>query len=108
MTMPPRITQVGDLERADHYHLPADAACFFWGEYTPYEHTDGKKWNFSPTNQLAWSGCSWTPRTNLLGLLERNDLDTVITRFCRATCAARHATRPARWTSKRLHGHVPK
>jgi predicted amidophosphoribosyltransferase len=26
--------------------------CFFWGEYTPYEHTNGKKWNFSDTNQL--------------------------------------------------------
>jgi len=52
MTMPPRMTRVGDLERRDHYHLPADATSYFWGEYTPYEHTEGKKWNYSPTNQL--------------------------------------------------------
>jgi predicted amidophosphoribosyltransferase len=50
--MPPRLTEVGDHERPDHYHLPAGAKCFFWGEYTPYEHTNGKKWNFSATNRL--------------------------------------------------------
>ncbi|MCY1199109.1 hypothetical protein D9M72_105040 [compost metagenome] len=53
MTMPPRLAVVGDLERPDHFHLPKDATCYFWGEYTPYEHTNGKKWNFSPTNQLV-------------------------------------------------------
>lgn len=26
--------------------------CYFWGEYTPFEHTDGKLWNYSKTNQL--------------------------------------------------------
>lgn len=52
MTMPPRLTEVGELERPDHHYLPTDTRCFFWGEYTPYEHTNGKKWNFSPTNQL--------------------------------------------------------
>lgn len=52
MTMPPRLTIVGDLERPDHYHLPTDATCYFWGEYTPYEHTQGKKWDYSPTNRL--------------------------------------------------------
>jgi len=52
MTMPQRLTSVGDLERQDHYYLPADAQCYFWGEYTPYDHTDGKKWDFSPTNRL--------------------------------------------------------
>lgn len=52
MTMPPRLTVVGDLERPDHSHLPADARCYFWGEYTPHEHTDGRKWTYSPTNQL--------------------------------------------------------
>lgn len=52
MTMPPRLTEVGDLERPDHFHLPPNAKCYFWGEYTPYEHTQGKKWNYSPTNQL--------------------------------------------------------
>lgn len=52
MRMPERLTLVGDLERPDHYHLPADAACLFWGEYTPYEHTGGKKWNYSATNRL--------------------------------------------------------
>ncbi|WP_198086266.1 hypothetical protein [Variovorax sp. E3] len=53
MTMPPRLAVVGDHERPDHFHLPKDATCYFWGEYTPYEHTNGKKWNFSPTNQLV-------------------------------------------------------
>lgn len=52
MPMPPRLTIIGDLERPDHFHLPADARCYFWGEYTPYEHTNGKKWDYSPTNQL--------------------------------------------------------
>ncbi len=52
MNMPSRLQLVGDLERQDHYHLPADAQCYFWGEYTPYEHTNGQKWNYSPTNQL--------------------------------------------------------
>jgi hypothetical protein len=43
---------VGEQERPDHHYLPDDARCYFWGEYTPYEHTQGKRWNFSPTNQL--------------------------------------------------------
>lgn len=52
MTMPTRLSTIGDLERPDHHYLPIDAICYFWGEYTPYEYTDGEKWNFSPTNQL--------------------------------------------------------
>lgn len=52
MSMPVRLTRLGKLERPDHYHIPAGAICYFWGEYTPYEHTNGQKWNFSPTNQL--------------------------------------------------------
>lgn len=52
MTMPARLREVGDLERPDHFYLPADSTCYFWGEYTPYEHTQGKKWDYSPTNQL--------------------------------------------------------
>lgn len=53
MTMPPRLTEVGELERRDHFHLPPDSKCYFWGEYTPYEHTNGLKWDFSPTNRLV-------------------------------------------------------
>jgi len=52
MTMPPRLTVVNDIERIDHYHLPADARCYFWGDYTPHEHTNGLRWRYSPTNQL--------------------------------------------------------
>lgn len=52
MAMPKRLTLIGPDERSDHFHLPADADCYFWGEYTPYEHTDGKKWNYPATNQL--------------------------------------------------------
>lgn len=52
MTMPPRLTVIGDLERPDHFHLPADAVCYFWGEYTPRQHIEGPAWNYSPTNQL--------------------------------------------------------
>lgn len=52
MTLPTRLAIVGDLERQDHYHLRDGMQCYFWGEYTPYEHTNGLKWNFSPTNQL--------------------------------------------------------
>ncbi|MGX5659324.1 hypothetical protein ACWKWV_06330 [Castellaniella ginsengisoli] len=52
MMMPPRLRVIGDLERPDHRYLPADAQCYFWGEYTPYEHTQGKRWDYSPTNRL--------------------------------------------------------
>lgn len=52
MIMPPRLTTVGELERPDHVYLPEKARCYFWGEYTPYKHTDGKKWDYSPTNKL--------------------------------------------------------
>lgn len=52
MAMPPRLTIVGDHERPDHSHLPKDARCYFWGEYTPFENTGGLKWNFSATNGL--------------------------------------------------------
>jgi len=51
MMMPPRLTVIGDLERPDHRYLPPDAQ-YFWGEYTPYEHTQGKRWDYSPTNRL--------------------------------------------------------
>lgn len=50
--MPRRLTLVGELERPDHEHLPAEDKCYFWGEYTPHKHTSGKLWDFSPTNQL--------------------------------------------------------
>ena len=52
MAMPTRFSVVGDLERGEHGHLPADALCYFWGEYTPFEHTNGSRWNYSATNQL--------------------------------------------------------
>jgi hypothetical protein len=52
MVMPPRLTEIGDHERPDHYHLPKDAKCFFWGEYTPHENTIGRGWSYSPTNQI--------------------------------------------------------
>jgi hypothetical protein len=47
MTLPPRLTVVGELERPDHSLLPEGATCYFWGEYTP-----SKSWDYSPTNQL--------------------------------------------------------
>ncbi|PTB19529.1 hypothetical protein C9I57_17775 [Trinickia symbiotica] len=50
--MPDRLRVIGELELPDHPHLPVDVRCYFWGEYTPYEHTNGEKWNFSETNQL--------------------------------------------------------
>ena len=53
MKMPPRLTVVGDLERPDHSHLPAEAVCYCWGEYTPSKHIDGPAWNYSATNQLV-------------------------------------------------------
>lgn len=52
MTMPDRLTVIGPDERRDHFYLPPDMTCWFWGEYTPYEHTDGQNWNYSATNQL--------------------------------------------------------
>ncbi len=52
MSMPPRLSVIGDLERQDHFFLLPQHRCYFWGEYTPFEHTGGQKWSFSPTNQL--------------------------------------------------------
>lgn len=52
-SMPPRMTLLGPLERLDHAFVPADAKCYFWGEYTSYEHTGGKRWDYSPTNRLV-------------------------------------------------------
>ena len=52
MKMPSRLTEVGQLERKDHYHLPADARCYFWGEYTPFDHTNGLNWDYSSTNKI--------------------------------------------------------
>lgn len=52
MSMPSRLAVISDLERPDHFHLRDTDCCYFWGEYTPYEHTDGRKWNYSSTNQL--------------------------------------------------------
>ncbi|MGM3411082.1 hypothetical protein [Ralstonia holmesii] len=53
MTMPPRLTVMGDLERPDHSHLPANSICYFWGEYTSRKHIQGPGWNASATNQLV-------------------------------------------------------
>ncbi|MBL0144345.1 MAG: hypothetical protein IPP91_20130 [Betaproteobacteria bacterium] len=55
MPMPTRITVVGDLERGDHYYLPQDAPCYFWGEYTPAKHVDGLPWEYSATNKLIYN-----------------------------------------------------
>jgi predicted amidophosphoribosyltransferase len=55
MTMPPRLCEIGELERGDHFHLTDSDECWFWGEYTPFEHTDGKKWDYSPTNRLIFN-----------------------------------------------------
>lgn len=47
MTMPPRLSVLTDDHRPDHYHFPAGASCYFWGEYTA-----GEGWSYSTTNQL--------------------------------------------------------
>ena len=53
MNMPLVLKQVDDDVRGDHYYLPADAQCYYWGEYTPYENTRGQRADFSPTNRLV-------------------------------------------------------
>jgi len=50
--MEKRLQQVGDVERPQHYFLEPAHRCYFWGEYTPWEHTGGRKWDYSETNQL--------------------------------------------------------
>lgn len=52
MTLHRRLTRVGDLERPDHYHLLPEHECYFVGEYTAFEHTNGLKWDYSTTNRL--------------------------------------------------------
>lgn len=53
MNMPIRLNAVDDEVRGEHSYLPPSAQCFYWGEYTSYEHTDGKRADFSPTNRLV-------------------------------------------------------
>lgn len=50
--MPLCLTVLGEAESKDHYCLGPDARCFFWSEYTPFEHTKGLRWNYSATNKL--------------------------------------------------------
>ena len=52
MPMPNRLTEISDHERPDHHHLPTDVRCFFWGEYTPLDQTNGHGWSYSSTNQI--------------------------------------------------------
>jgi len=42
---------VGEIERRQHYHLNAQHVCYFFGEYTPHEYTEGRRASFSETNQ---------------------------------------------------------
>lgn len=44
----PRLRQVGDLERPDHWYLSPSDQCWFFGEYIP-----GKGYAHSQTNQLV-------------------------------------------------------
>lgn len=55
MEMPKRLSKIGALEHTDHYHLPVDATCYFWGEYTPPKYVNGKPWDYSATNQLIYN-----------------------------------------------------
>ena len=50
--MEKRLQQVGEVERPQHFFLEAAHRCYFWGEYTPWEHTEGKRWDYSETNRL--------------------------------------------------------
>src|SRR5437899_3163652 len=50
--MEKRLHQVGEVERPQHYFLEPEHRCYFWGEYTPWEHTGGRRWDFSETNRL--------------------------------------------------------
>lgn len=50
--MQQRLQLVGEIERPQHYFLEGEHRCYFWGEYTPWEYTEGKRWNYSETNQL--------------------------------------------------------
>ena len=53
MTMPDMLSQLTDEQRGQHYYLPAGVDCMYWGEYTPYENTGGKRADFSSTNRLV-------------------------------------------------------
>lgn len=44
----PKLRQVGELERPDHWYLADTDQCFFFGEYTAY-----KGYSHSETNQLV-------------------------------------------------------
>lgn len=47
-----QLRRIGGAERVDHSRLRAEHRCYFWGEYTPWEHTKGFKGDFSETNRL--------------------------------------------------------
>jgi hypothetical protein len=46
------LTPIGPLHREQHFHLNAQHRCYFWGEYTSWNHTRGKNADFSETNRL--------------------------------------------------------
>lgn len=50
--MQQRLQLVGEIERPQHYFLEGEHRCYFWGEYTPWEYTEGKRWDYSETNRL--------------------------------------------------------
>lgn len=52
MTMPTVLSALTDQQREQHSHFPTDIPCMYWGEYTSYEHTNGARADFSPTNRL--------------------------------------------------------
>ncbi|WP_406626088.1 hypothetical protein [Acidovorax sp. SDU_ACID1] len=46
-----RLQIVGEIERRQHYYLTAEHRCYFFGEYTPHEYTNGARAAYSETNQ---------------------------------------------------------
>lgn len=46
-----RLQIVGEIERRQHYYLTADHNCYFFGEYTPHQYTNGARAAYSETNQ---------------------------------------------------------
>lgn len=50
--MKDRLSRIGPQSREQHYYLRREHRCYFWGEYTPVQYTQGQGADFSETNRL--------------------------------------------------------
>jgi len=48
-----RLSLIRAREREQHHYLKPEHRCYYWGEYTAWDHTHGKNAEYSETNRLV-------------------------------------------------------